>query len=75
MVLPMSDTSQSLHLYASADGQVEEITGHRPAVLAAAFEKNPNHFKYKLSVPETLPKKVWINPPSTKSVLPTNPVG
>jgi putative transposase len=46
---------------------VEEITGHRAAVLASAFEKNPNRFKYKLPVPETLPKEVWINPPSTKN--------
>ena len=48
--------------------RVEEITGHRAAVLAAAFEKNPNRFKYKMPVPETLPKEVWINPPSTKKV-------
>ena len=46
----------------------EEITGRRAAVLASAFEKNPNRFKYKLPVPETLPKEVWINPPATKIV-------
>ena len=47
---------------------VEEITGNRAAVLASAFEKNPNRFKYKLPFPEALPKEVWINPPSTKKV-------
>jgi putative transposase len=46
----------------------EEVTGHRAAVLASAFEKNPNRFKYKLPTPEMLPKEVWINPPSTKNV-------
>jgi putative transposase len=45
-----------------------EITKRRAAVLAAAFEKNPNRFKNRLPVPETLPKEVWINPPTIKEV-------
>jgi hypothetical protein len=45
-----------------------EITKGRAAVLAAAFEKNPNRFKNRLPVPETLPKEVWINPPTIKEV-------
>jgi len=47
--------------------RAEEVTGHRAAVLASAFEKNPNRFKYKLPVPQRVPKEVWINPPSTEN--------
>ena len=49
-------------------GIAAEINHHRAAVLTSAFEKNPNRFKYKLPVPATLPKEVWINPPSTENV-------
>ncbi len=49
-------------------GLADEISLHRAAILTSAFEKNPNRFKYKLPVPDTLPKEVWINPPSTKNV-------
>ena len=49
-------------------GLADEVTRHRAVVLTSAFEKNPNRFKYKLPVPETLPEEVWINPPTTKIV-------
>jgi putative transposase len=44
-------------------GRADEITQNRQTVLHAAFEKNPNRFKFKMPVPDTLPEAVWINPP------------
>ena len=43
----------------------DEIVRNRSAVLASAFAQNPNRFKHKMPVPDTLPKAVWINPPPT----------
>ncbi len=48
-------------------GLADQITQHRASVLAAAFAKHPNRFKNNIPVPDTLPKAVWINPPSTKN--------
>lgn len=49
-------------------GLADEITQHRAQVLAAAFDQNPNRFKHKLPVPDTLPQAVWINPPVTQNI-------
>ena len=48
-------------------GLADQISCYRASVLASAFEKYPNRFKNKIPVPDTLPKAVWINPPSTKN--------
>ena len=48
-------------------GMADEISHRRASVLASAFEKHPNRFKNKIPVPDTLPKAVWINPPSTEN--------
>jgi putative transposase len=48
-------------------GFADEITHHRASVLVSAFEQHPNRFKNKIPVPDTLPKAVWINPPSTEN--------
>jgi putative transposase len=45
-----------------------EVLRQRSAVLSSAFERYPDRFKYKRPVPETLPREVWINPPTTKIV-------
>ena len=44
-------------------GLAGKITLNRKTVLASAFEKHPNRFKYKIPVPDSLPEAVWINPP------------
>ena len=49
-------------------GFADEITRHRTSVLTSAFGQHPNRFKNKIPVPDTLPKAVWINPPSTENV-------
>ncbi|MFH1981123.1 MAG: hypothetical protein ABIL58_04720 [Pseudomonadota bacterium] len=49
-------------------GLAEEVCRYRATVLSLAFEKNPNRFKNKIPVPDTLPKAVWINPPSTENM-------
>ena len=48
-------------------GLADEISRRRASVLASAFEQHPNRFKNKIPVPDTLPKAVWINPPSTEN--------
>ena len=48
-------------------GFADEIASHRASVLASAFNRHPNRFKNKIPVPDTLPKAVWINPPSTEN--------
>jgi putative transposase len=48
-------------------GMADEISHRRASVLALAFEQHPNRFKNKIPVPDTLPKAVWINPPSTEN--------
>ncbi len=48
-------------------GFADEIASHRASVLASAFNRHPNRFKNKMPVPGTLPKAVWINPPSTEN--------
>ena len=49
-------------------GLADEITLNRKSVLASAFEKHPNRFKYKIPVPDTLPEAVWINPPPKENI-------
>lgn len=49
-------------------GLAGEITLNRKTVLASAFEKHPNRFKYKIPVPDTLPEAVWINPPPKENM-------
>ncbi len=49
-------------------GLADEIFRHRQSVLSLAFDKHPNRFKNKIPVPDTLPKAVWINPPSTENM-------
>lgn len=41
------------------------IYENREKVLAEAFKNNPNRFKGKMPVPESLPDAVWINKPAT----------
>ena len=48
-------------------GLAQEVSRHRRTVLSAAFERHPNRFKNKTPALDTLPKAVWINPPSTES--------
>jgi len=48
-------------------GLADEISHRRASVLASAFKQHPNRFKNKIPVPDTLPKAVWINPPSTEN--------
>jgi putative transposase len=49
-------------------GLADEVCRYRASVLYSAFEKHPNRFKNKTPVPDTLPKAVWINPPSTENI-------
>lgn len=49
-------------------GLADEIHQHRSMILQSAFVKYPGRFKYKMPVPETLPKAVWINKPSTEKL-------
>ena len=49
-------------------GFAQEVSRHRRTVLSAAFERYPNRFKNKTPVLDTLPKAVWINPPSTENI-------
>lgn len=49
-------------------GFAEDVCRHRRSVLSAAFQRHPNRFKNKTPVLDTLPKAVWINPPSTENM-------
>lgn len=49
-------------------GLAAEVHRKRSEVLAEAFRKNPNRFKGRLPVPESLPKAVWINKPATEEL-------
>jgi putative transposase len=46
-------------------GMDKTIYQNRSKALAAAFDKNPNRFKGKVPVPESLPSAAWINKPAT----------
>ena len=46
-------------------GMDKTIYQNRSKTLAAAFDKNPNRFKGKVPVPESLPSAAWINKPAT----------
>ena len=49
-------------------GFAQEVSRHRRSVLSAAFERHPNRFKNRAPVLDTLPKAVWINPPTTENL-------
>jgi putative transposase len=49
-------------------GLADRIYRQRQDVLDNAFVKHPNRFKYKTPVPQSPPKAVWINQPSTDQV-------
>jgi len=46
-------------------GMDNAIYQQRTTVLKNAFQRNPNRFKGKLPVPESLPSAAWINKPAT----------
>lgn len=56
-------TPQQIHY-----GFADKVHHHRSEVLKAAYEKNPNRFKYIMPIPKTPPKAVWINKPSTENI-------
>lgn len=45
-------------------GRAEKLLDQRAKVLREAFAKHPNRFKGRVSRPGTLPRQVWINPPT-----------
>lgn len=49
-------------------GLSDEVYHQRAAVLKAAFQTKQNRFKNKMPIPHTVPKAVWINPPSTQEL-------
>lgn len=51
-------TPRSVHY-----GYAEKVLESRNRVLAAAFEKHPNRFKFRKPHAGELPNEVWINPP------------
>jgi len=50
-------------------GQAQQVLAQRHVALTAAYELNPNRFLMGRPKLQTLPKEVWINPPTT--ALPT----
>jgi transposase InsO family protein len=51
-------------------GQAAEVIAKRNAVLAAAFERNPERFKGLRPSAQPLPDAAWINPPSKPTTAP-----
>jgi len=49
-------------------GLADEIYCKRAAVLESAFLEKQNRFKNKMPIPQSVPKAVWINPPSTQEL-------
>jgi len=45
-------------------GQAAMVYQARAKILEAAFLANPKRFKGKCPLPPSLPKAVWINPPT-----------
>lgn len=56
-------TPRSVHY-----GDAEQVLENRNRVLAAAFEKHPNRFKFQMPNAGPLPSEVWINPPSCEGI-------
>ena len=57
-------TPEQVHL-----GLSEKIHRQRSKALNKAFEKYPIRFKYKIPVPQKLPKAAWINKPSSDDIV------
>lgn len=49
-------------------GMDNVIYQQRATVLEDAFQRNPNRFKGKLPIPESLPAAAWINKPATEQL-------
>jgi putative transposase len=55
-------TPASLH-----DGRASEIVSKRARTLEKAWSKTPERFVHGIPKPQSLPKAVWINPPTTNT--------
>jgi putative transposase len=49
------------------DGQADEIRMAREQILGLAWQRNPERFVNGVPKPESLPKAVWIKPPSCQA--------
>ena len=50
-------------------GRVEEVRAKRARALDAAYQRHPERFVRRPPTPPKLPDAVWINPPTTRTVV------